>query len=60
MEFVTEILRAAANQGRTVLNEADCYKIFNRLGLKTPKVQIIGRGDEIKDFLPLTESRCPL
>ena len=44
MEFVTEILRAAANQGRTVLNEADCYKIFNRLGLKTPKVQIIGRG----------------
>lgn len=55
MEFVTEILRSAANQGSTVLNEADCYKIFNRLGLKTPKVHIIGRGDEIKDFLPLFE-----
>ena len=53
MDFVTEILRSAAAAGKTALNEADCYKIFNHLGLKTPKTAVILRKDDINDFLPL-------
>ncbi|MDR1683888.1 MAG: acetate--CoA ligase family protein, partial [Elusimicrobiota bacterium] len=54
MDFINNILSAAAKNGQQTLNEADCYAVFNRLGLKTPKFKVISPKDDIlahiKDF----------
>lgn len=55
MDFITQIIKTAAQGGRTVLTEAECYKIFNHLGLSTPEVKVIFRKEEIRDYLPFFE-----
>lgn len=51
MNFINSLLAAAAAKGQKALSEADCYKIFNHLGLDTPAYALLGRNDKIDGIL---------
>lgn len=54
MDFINAALKNARARGLKTLNEADCYQILNRIGVKTPQVKCIGRDADVnrvlKDF----------
>lgn len=51
MEFINDILKCAAQNGKKALNEADCYKILDYLGINTPKTAILRKTDHISSVL---------
>lgn len=54
MNFINDILKNAYAKGFKTLNEADCYQILNRIGIKTPRIKTIAANEDIlktiKDF----------
>lgn len=54
MDFINNILKNAYAKGFKTLNEADCYQILRRIGIKTPQINIAAANDDIgktlKDF----------
>ena len=54
MDFINNILKNAYAKGFRTLNEADCYQILKRIGIKTPQIKIAAANDDIgktlKDF----------
>ncbi|MGB2579333.1 acyl-CoA synthetase (NDP forming) [Elusimicrobium simillimum] len=46
MNFIENIFAAAHANGQTALTEAQCYQVFNRLGLETPKWQLFDMDGE--------------
>ena len=54
MDFINNMLRNAYAKGFKTLNEADCYQILRRIGIKTPQIKTAAANDDIgktlKDF----------
>lgn len=51
MQFINDILKIAAQNGKKALNEADCYKILDYLNINTPKTAIFKRTEDISSVL---------
>lgn len=55
MKFIESLLQSAHKNGQTVLTEAQCYEVFNHLGLKTPLTKKVLNNADISALLPLFE-----
>ncbi|MDR0952796.1 MAG: acetate--CoA ligase family protein [Elusimicrobiota bacterium] len=51
MDFIENLLAAAHKNGQNTLTEAECYSLFNHLGIQTPKIKIAAPTDDIKPLL---------
>lgn len=51
MDFINNILKNAYERGFKTLNEAACYQILNRIGIKTPKIKTVSETADIRETL---------